>query len=136
MSTMSKPVAAPRTREGKQVAKTSLEKVTGDLSVDEARRAPARDLNLTALISEVERDIWMLEQMEQRSSKFSQLSSTAHDEAVKQQLPFPITQEILSLPGYKPKTIPQGTIKCLINVGTQISIHPDSISKNLLRTCS
>ena len=108
MSTMSKPVAAPRTREGKQVAKTSLEKVTGDLSVDEARRAPARDLNLTALISEVERDIWMLEQMEQRSSKFSQLSSTAHDEAVKQQLPFPITKEILSLPGYKPKTIPQG----------------------------
>ena len=93
---MSKPVPAPRTREGKQVAKTSLEKVT-DLTVDEARRAPARDLNLTALITEVERDIWMLEQMEQRSSKLSQLTAD--------KLPFPITQEILSLPGYKPKSV-------------------------------
>ena len=102
---ISRPVPAPRTREGKQVAKHSLERVTAvGMTTEEARRAPAKDLNLSALISEVERDIWLLEQLENNSSKRRQIDQ-------QDDLPFPITEEILSLPGYKPK-IKHGRLQC------------------------
>ena len=55
------------------------------------------DINLTALISSVERDIWLLEQLESNSSRRRRNLPT-------DELPFPVTEEILNLPGYKPRT--------------------------------
>ena len=125
---MSRPVPAPRTHAGKQVAKFTLEKVSvvpegtstsspksissGNSSSSTVRNdnnqptghsqnhlgliRPIRtDLNLTALISEVERDIWLLEQLENNSSTKRALQNPL-------ELPFPVTEEILKLPGYKP----------------------------------
>ena len=125
---MSRPVPAPRTHAGKQVAKYTLEKVSimpegtsastqkSNSPVDSSsekvgmnkevtgksqnhrgvsRPAGATDLNLTNLISEVERDIWLLEQLENNSSTKRALQNPL-------ELPFPVTEEILSLPGYKP----------------------------------
>ena len=125
---MSRPVPAPRTHAGKQVAKCSLEKVTTmpevisassqrsissiDSSLEKnkkndevtgqpqsnqtlTRPTGATDLNLTNLITEVERDIWLLEQLENNSSTKRALRNPL-------ELPFPVTEEILSLPGYKP----------------------------------
>ena len=132
---MSRPVPAPRTHAGKQVAKCTLEKVsimpegtsastqksispvdsssekmmvnkdmTGQRGL--TRPAGATDLNLTNLISEVERDIWLLEQLENNSSTKRALQNPL-------ELPFPVTEEILSLPGYKPgrnKSIGEGML--------------------------
>ena len=125
---MSRPVPAPRTNAGKQVAKSTLEKVyvtpegtstspqksmsiannssrvksgTCDMPVypqnnmGSTKPIVASDLNLTALISEVERDIWLLEQLENNSSTKRALQNPL-------ELPFPVTEEILNLPGYKP----------------------------------
>ena len=125
---ISRPVPAPRTHAGKQVAKSTLEKVsvmpegtstspqksmstannsssvkrcTSDMSVcpqnnvGSTKPIVASDLNLTALISEVERDIWLLEQLENNSSTKRALQNPL-------ELPFPVTEEILNLPGYKP----------------------------------
>ena len=125
---MSRPVPAPRTHAGKQVAKCTLEKVTTmpegtsassqrsissiDSSLEKnkkndevtgqsqsnqtlTRPTGATDLNLTNLITEVERDIWLLEQLENNSSTKRALQNPL-------ELPFPVTEEILSLPGYKP----------------------------------
>ena len=60
------------------------------------------DFNLTALITSVERDIWLLEQLENNSSRRRNKLQQQQDE-----LPFPITEEILNLPGFKPKIKPQ-----------------------------
>ena len=57
------------------------------------------DINLTALITSVERDIWLLEQLESNSSRRRRNLPT-------DELPFPVTEEILNLPGYKPRTRP------------------------------
>jgi hypothetical protein len=46
----------------------------------------------------VERDIWLLEQLESNSNRRRRNLLLPKDE-----LPFPITQEILQLPGYKPR---------------------------------
>ena len=122
---ISRPVPAPRTHAGKQVAKSTLEKVlvmpegtstspqksmsainnSASVKVDmsacpqkklvSAKPIVATDLNLTALISEVERDIWLLEQLENNSSTKRALQNPL-------ELPFPVTEEILNLPGYKP----------------------------------
>ena len=125
---MSRPVPAPRTHAGKQVAKFTLEKVSimpegtsasskksicsADFSLEKNQsdeEVPGRpqnnhtltrptgvtDLNLTNLITEVERDIWLLEQLENNSSTKRALQNPL-------ELPFPVTEEILSLPGYKP----------------------------------
>ena len=125
---MSRPVPAPRTHAGKQVAKCTLEKVyvvpegtstTSPKSISSDTSSPSTvrndnkkltgnsqnhlgvirpirtDLNLTALISEVERDIWLLEQLENNSSTKRALQNPL-------ELPFPVTEEILKLPGYKP----------------------------------
>ena len=140
----SRPVPAPRTNAGKQVAKSTLEKVivmpegtttssqksivssVGISMITEKigkREMPGNpinnsgstkpvvsDLNLTALISEVERDIWLLEQLENNSSTKRALQNPL-------QLPFPVTEEILNLPGYKPtrnKAIVQGKLRLLL----------------------
>ena len=125
---MSRPVPAPRTHAGKQVAKFTLEKVSimpegtsassqksicsADSSLEKnrtyeevsgqpqnnqtlTRPTGVTDLNLTNLITEVERDIWLLEQLENNSSTKRALQNPL-------ELPFPVTEEILSLPGYKP----------------------------------
>ena len=141
---ISPPIPAPRTREGKQVAKYVLGKVVSGTQVQnrpsvampsgtscnsamaaaEASPPPAKsftcinsyqptsqsstpsmasgqtskrnpDLNLTALISEVERDIWLLEQLENNSLAKRALQNPS-------ELPFPVTEELLKLPGYKP----------------------------------
>ena len=122
---MSRPVPAPRTHEGKQVAKYTL----GKVSVMPTKKSPPpassvsssfptsknesnhqtnhprshlgeirsmrTDLNLTALISEVEKDIWLLEQLENNSSTKRTLQNPL-------ELPFQVTEELLKLPGYKP----------------------------------
>ena len=125
---ISPPVPAPRTHEGKQVAKYTLEKVSVapdrtqksleksisavnssfpvpcsevDIPIKHSQnplgvmRPVKTDLNLTTLISEVERDIWLLEQLENNSSTKRALQNPLD-------LPFPVTEEILKLPGYKP----------------------------------
>ena len=125
---MSRPVPAPRTNAGKQVAKSTLEKVyvmpegtstslqksmssINNTSLEQSgkcdkavrpqkngssiKQTVGADLNLTALISEVERDIWLLEQLENNSSAKRALQGPL-------ELPFPVTEEILNLPGYKP----------------------------------
>ena len=139
---MSRPVPAPRTNAGKQVARFTLEKVSvvpegtskstaaqkpstectlagSKDGVSENPQAPGHklssrtpvvgDLNLTALISEVERDIWLLEQLENNSSTKRALHNPL-------ELPFPVTEEILKLPGYKParsKVDIEGIIKSI-----------------------
>ena len=54
------------------------------------------DLNLSALISAVERDIWYMEQLESNPAVLRRKNSP-------EELPFPITDELIKLPGYKPK---------------------------------
>ena len=61
-----------------------------------ATSAGTVDINLTALISSVERDIWLLEQLESNSNERRRNLPT-------DDLPFPITEDILKLPGFKPK---------------------------------
>ena len=140
----SRPVPAPRTNAGKQVAKCTLEKVIvmpegtttssqksilssvgismltekngrrempgNPINNSGSTKPVVSDLNLTALISEVERDIWLLEQLENNSSTKRALQNPL-------QLPFPVTEEILNLPGYKPtrnKAIVQGKLRLLL----------------------
>ena len=76
------PIPAPRTPKGRQVARSNLESVScekeqqmgrpnkNDLSRLERILMKSRneDLNLAALISAVEKDIWYMEQLEQNPS--------------------------------------------------------------------
>jgi len=100
---MTHPVPAPRTPKGREVARSTLEAASvaenkHDLSRLERILMASRneDLNLTALINAVERDIWYMEQLESNPSVLRRKDSPT-------ELPFPITDELLRLPGYKPK---------------------------------
>ena len=100
---MTHPVPAPRTPKGREVARSTLEAASvaenkHDLSRLERILMASRneDLNLTALINAVERDIWYMEQLESNPSVLRRKDSP-------QELPFPITDELLRLPGYKPR---------------------------------
>ena len=70
MATATHPVPAPRTPKGREVARSNLEAASvaenkHDLSRLERILMASRneDLNLTALINAVERDIWYMEQL-------------------------------------------------------------------------
>ena len=72
---MTHPVPAPRTPKGREVARSTLEAASvaenkHDLSRLERILMASRneDLNLTALINAVERDIWYMEQLESNPS--------------------------------------------------------------------
>ena len=81
-----RPIPAPRTKRGR-LTKPNIDADTT------TQVNPDTDFNLSALITSVERDIWVLEQLEKNSS------SPKPDE-----LPVPVTAELLDLPGYRPKT--------------------------------
>merc|ERR1712038_669404 len=121
------PIPAPRTPKGREMGRSNLENVansattTCENNVDQmsAKTSEAvkcnkndlsrlerilmasrnEDLNLAALISAVEKDIWYMEQLEQNPSVLRRKNSP-------DELPFPITDELLKLPGYKPKPRP------------------------------
>eukprot|EP00095_Tigriopus_kingsejongensis_P004760 maker-scaffold510_size151595-snap-gene-0.40 protein:Tk04760 transcript:maker-scaffold510_size151595-snap-gene-0.40-mRNA-1 annotation:"hypothetical protein Phum_PHUM540530" len=67
------------------------------------------DFDLTALIDSVEKDIQRLDQMENQTLKRRQSLSRSHfpehnwPQALETHGEWPLTEEILSLPGYKPK---------------------------------
>ncbi|CAB4064968.1 unnamed protein product [Lepeophtheirus salmonis] len=85
MSWISAPVAAPRKNKPPLREDSSLE--------DE----DSPYMNLSELINSVERDIWVLEQLENKSR-------TRHPWSL--DMPVVTTEEILNLPGYKPKNKP------------------------------
>merc|ERR550534_946979 len=100
------PQPAPRTQKGREVARSNLEAASvaenkHDLSRLERILMASRneDLNLAALISAVEKDIWYMEQLESNPSIARRKNSP-------DELPFPITDELIKLPGYKPKMPP------------------------------
>jgi hypothetical protein len=111
---MSYPIPAPRTPKGRQVARIHLGETTPALTTASSAEASAQDrtdisalerilmasrsedFNLSALINSVEKDIWYLEQLESNSSVLRRKTSP-------HELPFPITDELLKLPGYRPR---------------------------------
>lgn len=106
MTTHLHPIPAPRTPKGRQVARSNLEAANNesinndDHNISRLERilmaSRNEDLNLAALITAVERDIWYMEQLESNPSVLRRKNSP-------EELPFPITDELIKLPGYKPK---------------------------------
>lgn len=119
------PVPAPRTPRGRQVAKEFVSAVSekidakksdgGNLNpVDNGggsseRRRPLvwtkDEFNLTELIDSVEKNILKLEEMENRTMASEQQQQQGGGGL--QLLALPLTEEILNLPGYKPKVTRQ-----------------------------
>ena len=92
---MTHPVPAPRTPKGREVARSTLEAASvaenkHDLSRLERILMASRneDLNLTALINAVERDIWYMEQLESNPSVLRRKDSPTGTQCLK------ITQNI------------------------------------------
>ena len=117
------PVPAPRTPRGRLVAKefvssaaaaTDLKMTTTTTTTkmppmpnDSERRKPfvwtKDEFNLTELIDSVEKNILKLEEMENRTVA----AAGTEQDGPGGLLTLPLTDEILNLPGYKPKTTRQ-----------------------------
>lgn len=137
MTTHLHPIPAPRTPKGREVARSNLEAASatttassesaGGKSVDHNISRLERilmasrneDLNLAALITAVERDIWYMEQLESNPSVLRRKNSP-------DELPFPITDELIKLPGYKPKV--QAPLLPPKNTSSRQRRHSDTVS--------
>lgn len=118
---MHQPTPAPRTNRGSRLTITAqvqnLKQNENDhepLKTGVVKRKPLiwandADFNLTALIDSVEKDIQRLEKMESQSLKrreANQIYPHPSMGSLESHLEFPLTEDILSLPGYKPKLGP------------------------------